>query len=102
MPAVFIYPDLETHRELRLTIARALNDAAVSLADDAMTRSPMLAMDHPNIRDPAGLPIDGRRIAKPATFMLYKQGRHCVIIDLQSKQQWTLPHGRCVPFESLK
>ena len=94
-PAVLIAPDLETRLAVRQVVTDALH-ATVQLADDAFTNSPWVSIDRPYLRDASGLPIDGRRQSTPATFMLYKQGTRCGLIDLRTHESYSLRKTTCV------
>ena len=74
---------------------KALHGVPVVLADDALTTSNLLAIEHANPRDSAGRPFNGRELSPPETFELFKRGSHCVLVRLKNGHSWTLHHTRC-------
>jgi hypothetical protein len=94
-PAVIINPSAANLMELERVISEALHGAAVTLADDALTTSNMLSLEHPNPRDQAGRPFDGRELVRPETFALFKRESRCVLVQTKTGRAWTLHHVRC-------
>ena len=94
-PAVIINPSTTNLRELERVISEALHGVAVTLADDALTTSNMISLEHPNPRDEAGRPFDGRELARPETFALFKRESRCVLVQTKTGRAWTLHHVRC-------
>jgi hypothetical protein len=99
-PAVIVNPSTANLRELQRVIREALHGVAVTLADDALTTSNMISLEHPNPRDQAGRPYDGRELARPETFALFKRESRCVLVQTKTGRAWTLHHVRCASSNS--
>jgi hypothetical protein len=99
-PAVIINPSAANLRELERVISEALHGVAVTLAHDALTTSNMISLEHPNPRDQAGRPFDGRELARPETFALFKRESRCVLVQTKTGRAWTLHHVRCASSNS--
>jgi hypothetical protein len=80
---------------LSRVIRNAFGGAPVTLADDALTTTNILSLEHANLRDPAGRPLNGRELSHPETFRLFKRGSHCVLVRTKNGYAWTLRHARC-------
>lgn len=100
IPAVIVDPSAESRRELSCVVRHALQGVPVTLADNALTISNMLAVGHANARDPAGRLLNGRELFHPQTFELYMRGPHCVLVRSENGQAWTLHHTRCAAMTS--
>ncbi len=83
-PAVIVNPSDSSRSELARVVRKALHGAPVTLADDALTASNTLVIEHANPRDASGLPLDGRSLYRPERFELFAHGR-----------RWTLRHTAC-------
>ena len=95
-PAVIVKPTVETGAELQRAIRNAIGDVSVTLADDALTTSNRLSLEHARARDPAGRPLNGRELTRPETFELFKRGSRCVLVQSRTGREWTLHHVQCV------
>jgi hypothetical protein len=95
-PAVMIDPTAENRQELARVIHEALGEVPVTLADDALTASNMLSLEHARPRDPEGRLLNGRELTRPETFELFKRGSRCVLVQSKTGREWTLHHVRCV------
>jgi hypothetical protein len=95
IPAVIVHPSAESRSELSRVIRNAFGGAPVTLADDALTTSNVLSLEHANLRDQAGRPLNGRELSHPETFQLFKRGSHCVLVRTKNGDGWTLRHVRC-------
>jgi hypothetical protein len=95
IPAVIVHPSAESRSELSHVIRNAFGGAPVTLADDALTTTNILSLEHANPRDPAGRPLNGRELSHPETFELFKRGSHCVLVRTRNGHAWTLRHARC-------
>jgi hypothetical protein len=95
-PAIIAEPTAESRRELAHVIHEALGDVPVTLADDALTGSSLLSLEHALRRDPAGGTLNGRDLSRPETFELFKRGSHCVLVRLKTGREWMLHHAQCV------
>jgi hypothetical protein len=95
IPAVIADPTARSLRELAGVIHQALGDVPVTLADDALTTSSMLSLEHARPRDPAGRLLNGRELTQPETFELFKRGSRCVLVQSKTGREWTLHHAQC-------
>jgi hypothetical protein len=95
-PAVIADPTAESRQELARVIHEALGDVPVTLADDALTGSSLLSLEHALRRDPEGRTLNGRELTRPETFELFKRGSHCVLVQSRTGREWTLHHTQCV------
>jgi hypothetical protein len=96
-PAVIANPTGESRRELAGILAEALGGVPVTLADDALTGSNLLSLEHAVRRDPAGGLLNGRELMRPETFELFKRGSRCALVRMKTGREWTLHHAQCVP-----
>ena len=96
IPAVIVNPTAETGAELERVIRNAIGDVPVTLADDALTASNMLSLEHARPRDPEGRLLNGRELTRPETFELFKRGSRCVLVQSKTGREWTLHHVKCV------
>jgi hypothetical protein len=95
-PAVIVNPTALTGAELERVIRNAIGDVSVTLADDALTTSNRLSLEHARPRDPEGRPLNGRELTRPETFELFKRGSRCVLVQSRNGREWTLHHVKCV------
>ena len=95
-PAVISKPTAETGAELERVIRNAIGDVPVTLADDALTTSNILSLEHARARDPEGRLLNGRELSRPETFELFKRGSRCVLVRAKTGREWTLHHAQCV------
>src|SRR5258708_8445264 len=70
-PGVIVDPSDTSRAELARVVREALPGPPVTLADDALTTSNTLVIDHANPRDASGRPLDGRSLYRPATFAFF-------------------------------
>jgi hypothetical protein len=101
-PAVIADPTARSLRELAGVIHEALGDVPVTLADDALTGSSLLSLEHALRRDPEGRPLNGRDLTRPETFELFKRGPRCVLVQTKTGREWTLHHAQCVAAPSKR
>jgi hypothetical protein len=95
-PAVIADPTPQSRQELARVIHAALGNVPVTLADDALTTSNMLSLEHARARDPDGRLLNGRVLTRPETFELFKRGSRCVLVRSKTGREWTLHHVQCV------
>jgi hypothetical protein len=94
-PAVIVAPTAASRKELARVIRAALHGVPVTLADDALTTSNTLSLEHADIRDQAGRPLNGRELSRPETFELFMRGSRCVLVRSKNGHAWRLHHTRC-------
>jgi hypothetical protein len=97
LPAVIVNPSAETRKELTRVMGHALAGIPVTLADDALTTSNRISLEHARPRDPAGRLLNGRDLSRPETFELFTRNSHCVLVHSRTGRAWTLHHVRCAP-----
>ncbi len=97
LPAVIDSPTAQSREELQQIVAGALNNAPVTLADDALTHESLLLIERNQARDAKGVPLSGRELGRPEKFQLVKNGKDCVLIHEASGKRWTLKHAKCSP-----
>jgi hypothetical protein len=95
-PAVIVSPSDASRTELARVVREALHGAPVTLADDALTTSNTLVIEHANPRDAQGLPLDGRSLYRPERFELFARKSRCVLVQSRTGRRWTLRHTACV------
>ena len=95
--AVIVNPTADTAAELKRVIRDAIGDVPVTLADDALTASNMLSLEHARPRDSAGRLLNGRELSRPETFELYERGSQCVLVQSKTGREWALQHASCAP-----
>jgi hypothetical protein len=95
-PALIVQPDVDSRAELLSTVRTALNNAPLTLADDALTRDSVLMIERQTRLDPYGLPANGRELGLPERFVLVTDGKRCVLTQARTQQQWLLTHTHCI------
>jgi hypothetical protein len=95
-PGVIVSPSDASRTELARVVREALHGAPVTLADDALTTSNTLIIEHANPRDAQGLPLDGRSLYRPERFELFARKSRCVLVQSRTGRRWTLRHTACV------
>ena len=99
-PAVIVSPSDASRTELARVVPEALHGAPVTLADDALTTSNTLVIEHANPRDAQGLPLDGRSLYRPERFELFARKSRCVLVQSRTGRRWTLRHTACAAIHS--
>jgi hypothetical protein len=99
--AVIVSPSDASRTELARVVREALHGAPVMLADDALTTSNTLIIEHANPRDAQGLPLDGRSLYRPERFELFARKSRCVLVQSRTGRRWTLRHTVCVAMQTL-
>ena len=101
-PAVIINPSAQSVKELRRVIQRALPGIAVTLADDALTQSSFLSLEHSHGRSPMDQALNGRDLSRPEIFELFNRSSRCILKQLSTGRSFELQHVRCeaVPLSS--
>jgi hypothetical protein len=99
--AIIVNPSETGRRELARVVREALHGAPVTLADDALTTSNMLVIDHTEPRDGSGRPLDGRRLSRPQSFELFTRKSRCVLVQTRTGRRWTLRHTECLAIQTI-
>jgi hypothetical protein len=93
-PAVVVDPTDAS----RAALQRAVNEAMrtdVLLAEDALTDSSILIIEHRAPESIAGSPAQGRNMAMPVQFKLFTNGAVCVLEDQRDKTRYLLDDTKC-------
>ncbi|MGB5245636.1 MAG: hypothetical protein WBN34_03750 [Woeseia sp.] len=94
-PAIIINPDAESRAELKGILQTALHGAPLILADDALTTSSVLTIEH---RAPRGLDApaaNGRLPGRGEDFLLLLDGSQCVLKQQSSGLRWLMLDTEC-------
>ena len=94
--AVIEEPTIRSREAVIKAVSDALGGATVTLADDALTRSSLLIIDRKPLRDPSGLPAQGRETGMPERFFLVKNGPRCVLVHERTAKRYPLDAAGCV------
>jgi hypothetical protein len=100
-PAVILNPSDASRTELARVVREALHGAPVTLADDALTTSNTLVIEHANPRDASGRPLDGRSLYRPERFELFARKSRCVLVQSRTGRRWVLRHTACVAMQAV-
>jgi hypothetical protein len=95
-PARIIDPTPASRAALQAALNSAFGDHDVTLAEDALTHSSRLVIDHVVRRDEAGKAIMGRELTRPVVFELVKRGDQCVLVRQSDGAHWLLADTACV------
>jgi hypothetical protein len=101
LPAVIVSPSDASRTELVRIVREALHGAPVTLADDALTTSNALVIEHANPRDASGRPLNGRSLYRPESFELFARKSRCVLVQSRTGRRWTLRHTACTAMLAL-
>jgi hypothetical protein len=97
VPAVVTSPTPDSRAELARVVGRALKGAAVTLADDALTRDSELIIERGWARSAKGVPLNGRETGRPEHFRLVKNGASCVLVHERTGKRFPLSSVTCGP-----
>jgi hypothetical protein len=95
-PAIIVNASDASRTELARVVREALHGTPVTLADDALTASNTLVIEHANPRDRSGRPLDGRSLYRPERFELFALKSHCILVQSRTGRRWLLRHTTCV------
>ena len=98
VPARIIDSTTESHAELVKTVSAALNNPAVTLADNALTSTSVLVIERKQHRDPNGNPVLGRNLdLNPvARFRLLLKDGRCLLLHENTGDRYTLDKTHCI------
>ena len=96
-PAVIAAPTAESRAELVRVASAAFNGQPVTLADDALTRESVLALERTTPPGPQGRAATGRTLEVPARLNLVLRGARCFLVRESDGREWELSEARCVP-----
>jgi hypothetical protein len=95
-PGIIVNPSDASRTELARVVREALHGAPVTLADDSLTTSNTLVIEHANPRDASGRPLNGRSLERPERFELFARKSRCVLVQSRTGRRWRLRHTACV------
>ena len=99
-PAIITHPTAASRADLTRAVTQAFGGTGVRLAGDALTRDSLLIIGQAQARDVAGVPLNGRELARPQHFRLLRRGARCVLLHLESGTARVLAHTTCVVLPS--
>lgn len=94
-PAHIIDATPASRAALLAAVSSAFGGADVTLAEDALTHSSRLVIDHVVRRDAAGNPIMGRELTRPVVFQLMKRNDRCTLVRQSDGAHWLLADTAC-------
>jgi hypothetical protein len=100
-PAIIVNPSGASRMELARVVREALHGMPATLADDALTTSNTLVIEHANPRDASGRPLNGRSLDRPERFELFTRKSRCVLVQSRTGRRWTLRHTQCVVGQAI-
>ena len=97
VPAVIVEPDQASRAALGKTLSGIFGGQQIPLADDALTRSSILALQHNPGNQPENQAATGRVLGAPLRFQLVKTGDGCFLVDLRDERRYLLKNTSCIP-----
>src|SRR5262245_26379888 len=97
VPARIVSPTPATRAELQGAVSDALGGTPVTLADDALTQSSLLTLEHATPDDAQGRALTGRDLGRPERFRLLKLGSGCVLVHESDGGRSVLKQATCAP-----
>lgn len=94
--AVIVNPDDASRAELEQVVSTALNGADITLADDALTHSSVLTIEHNPRQTMEQRPLLGRDLGSPEQFDLVLDGRQCTLVHRRTGLRWLLRATECM------
>jgi hypothetical protein len=92
--AIISAPNEASRAALRLAVNTALN-TNVTLADDALTDTDLLVIEHTPPQSIAGSPAGGRTMDAPIQFRLVINDGECVLVDQRDESRYLLANTHC-------
>lgn len=99
VPAIIVNPTATSRAELQRAVSEMLSGTKVLLADDALTNSSVLTIEHRRIGSLDQPPLSGRDLGAPQRFHLLLTGTGCVLVHESDHAAMPLPKTHCVPEE---
>lgn len=94
VPARLDAPSAAVHAEVLKVVQRALSNATVTLAADALTQTSTLTIGRAPLRE-AGRRVTGRDYDAPEHFQLVRSGNRCVLIHARTQTRYELQQAQC-------
>lgn len=95
IPAVISAYSEETHKEIELTISKALGRGPVLLGPDVFLRNDVIIVERKQRRSIDGGMLQGRSMERPEKFRLVIKESRCVLVHLKSKNYYPLTNLSC-------
>ena len=102
VPAVIVSPSAQSKAAVTQAVSKALGGVPLKIADDALTKTDLLIIEHEQPRDGEGRPLNGRERGRPEQFHLVKLGNQCTLIHARTDRRFPLPAVSCAPFTLRK
>jgi hypothetical protein len=93
---MIVNPTAATRTELLHIVRMALNNAPVTLSDDALTQDTVLIIERTPRRDTSGQLLNGHVLETPERFVLSLSHSHCVLTQESTHRHWVLRQTTCV------
>ena len=94
-PAIIVDPTDASRAALQQAVNEAMR-TDVLLAEDALTDSSILIIEHQVPESITGSPAQGRNMEMPVQFRLFTNGTVCVLEDQRDKTRYLLDDTQCV------
>ena len=95
-PAIIVESTPAVRTEIMQAVAAALGRKPL-IADDALTTSSLLIIEHREPRTIDGRVGSGRIVDPPETFQLVLDGNQCVLVHRRTDAAYPLENARCRP-----
>ena len=99
VPAIIVNATPASRAELQRAVSEMLSNADVMLADDALTHSSTLTIEHRRTGSLDNPPLSGRDLGSPERFHLLLTGTGCVLVHESDEATVSLTETDCVPEE---
>ena len=96
VPAVIVDPDEASRAALGKTLSKVFAGQEITLADDALTQSSILVLQHNPGDQQESQAALGRVVDEPIRFQLVKTGDGCFLVDLRDERRYLLANTSCV------
>lgn len=97
LPAVIVEPDETSRDAIEDTLSGIFGGQQITLADDVLTRSSILTLEHNPGKQLDSQPALGRVVTQPLRFQLVKSGDGCFLVDLRDEKRYLLAGTSCAP-----
>jgi hypothetical protein len=97
VPALIVAPTPQSHAALVEAVRAALDDAPVTLPNDALTKTSTLLVERPGLQESAAHVANKCEPSTPERFHLVQDGSECILIHEASGKQFELAGTACCP-----
>lgn len=94
--ALIVVPDAQSRTELVSVVSGALDNAEVTLADDALVHSSRLIITRKQHQSIENGELLGRSYELPEHFNLVLNQGRCMLVRQKTAERWLLKQTRCV------